>query len=319
MWKYYLAGFSLKLLSFCSISRNLYRYLGNTLGAKKRATGLLPSYYIGRVKRLLDSIEKYSFLGEQSRLLELGTGWMHWEAITARLFYDFKATLFDVWDNRQLQGLKNNIMQLKSVLPTLDIDDNLRERAYYMINRISTIESFEELYKLLGFTYVVSSGSILNVCEKNCFDVVLSAGVMEHVYKNQLPSLLSDLKKLLKPDGYSIHSINLRDHLKQYARSVSSKQYLKYSDRHWNRWLQNDVQYINRIQRPEWIELFENAGYVLVNEECERDKLSISNVSDKFKTFCESDLQVTWVKLVHINGCPVKTVSNYSEIEEGSI
>jgi SAM-dependent methyltransferase len=316
MWKYYLAALSLKMLSSCSISRNLYRNLGNTLGAQKRATGLLPTYYKDRVKRLLDSIKKYGFLGEKSRILELGTGWMHWEAITARLFYDFKATLFDVWDNRQLQGLKNSIMQLKSFLPSLDIDDSLRERAYHMINRISTIACFEELYKLLEFTYEVSPGSILNVCEKNCYDAVLSAGVMEHVYKNQLPHLLSDLKKLLKPDGYSIHSINLRDHLRQYARSASSKQYLKYSDRHWNRWLQNDVQYINRIQRPEWIKLFENAGYVLVDEECERDKLSINKVSDTFKTFCESDLQVTWIKLVHINGCPAKAVSNYSEIEE---
>ena len=33
--------------------------------------------------------------------------------MTLRLFYDIKAVLFDVWDNRQLGGLKNYIRQLE--------------------------------------------------------------------------------------------------------------------------------------------------------------------------------------------------------------
>jgi SAM-dependent methyltransferase len=279
----------------------MYRVLGNTVGAQKRSSGKLPAYYISRVKRLLNSIQKYEILNENSNLLELGTGWFHWEALTARLFYNFKATLFDVWDNRQLPGLKNYINQLKLFLPEFAITDDQRKHATILINRIATTDSFEKLYSMLGFTYAVSSDRIVNICESNSFDAVISAGVMEHIHKDKLPQLLSDLRKILKPNGYSIHSINLRDHLSSYDRSISCKQYLRYSDSHWSRWFENDVQYINRIQKTEWIKLFDNAGFIMLDEECEKVNLPLNQVSDKYLPLGKSNLETTWLKCVHIN------------------
>ena len=60
-----------------------------------------------RVKRMLRLQKNYNIVHHGDRILELGTGWLHWEALTLRLFYDIEAVLFDVWDNRQLGGLKN--------------------------------------------------------------------------------------------------------------------------------------------------------------------------------------------------------------------
>ncbi len=302
MVRYYLTGMTLKLFSCCAFSRSMYRFIGNSLGAKKRIHGLLPYYYVERAKRLVDSISKYQLFNNGGKILEVGTGWMHWEALTARLFFDFEATLFDVWDNRQLSGLKNFLGQLEPLLEEFNVSDDKRERAAGLIKNICKVESFDQLYKLLDFTYVLDPGGITNSFKHNSFDCIISAGVLEHVKKGQLPQILTALRDTLKPTGYSIHSINLRDHLWPYSKMASSKQYLKYSEKHWRHWLDNEVQYINRIQRPEWIDFFEKAGFVMVEEEHEREKALPLRISKIFSSCSQSDLEITWLRMIHAKG-----------------
>jgi hypothetical protein len=67
--------------------------------------------------------------------------------------------------------------------------------------------------------------------------------------------------------GYSLQKIDLQDHLYYYDLSTSPKQYLKYSDTKWKRWFDNNVQYFNRLQRPQWHTIFDDAGLTLVNED----------------------------------------------------
>src|SRR5262245_55360107 len=123
MVKYVLAATALKAFSWSSSTMRLYRGLGNKFGAKKRASGIMPTYYFERVNRMLRLHKRHGIVKNGDRLLELGTGWLHWEAITCRLFFDIQAVLFDVWDNRQLSGLKNYITQLDAMLEKLDVED----------------------------------------------------------------------------------------------------------------------------------------------------------------------------------------------------
>jgi len=96
MLKYVLTAITLKAFSCSPLALRLYRVLGNTLGGKKRAKGPMPNYYLERVKRMLHLSRRYGVPKDGDRLLELGTGWLHWEAITTRLFFDVQGILFDV-------------------------------------------------------------------------------------------------------------------------------------------------------------------------------------------------------------------------------
>src|SRR5215469_6747854 len=102
MLKYNLTALALKAFSCSKPTRSFYRYLGNQLGAKKRAGKQMPPYYFERAERNVAWCLKYAPLHGDDVLVELGTGWVHWEALTLRLFFDFKGVLYDVWDNRQL-------------------------------------------------------------------------------------------------------------------------------------------------------------------------------------------------------------------------
>src|SRR5437763_221401 len=116
MVKYCLTAMALKGFSYSPLTRRIYRRLGNNIGGKKRATSPMPSYYIDRINRMLRISRRFGLPKAGTRLIELGTGWCHWEALTTRLFFDVQATLYDVWDNRQISALKYYLEQLDGSL-----------------------------------------------------------------------------------------------------------------------------------------------------------------------------------------------------------
>jgi hypothetical protein len=73
----------------------------------------MSSCYFERAVRNVAWCRKYGPLRADDLVVELCTGWVHWEALTLRLFFDFQAIFYDVWDNRQLDALKSFLRQLE--------------------------------------------------------------------------------------------------------------------------------------------------------------------------------------------------------------
>jgi SAM-dependent methyltransferase len=299
MIKYVAAAMTLKAFSANPVTRRIYRKLGNRFGATKRATGVMPSYYFERVSRMLRLHQRYGTVKNGDRLLEVGTGWLHWEAMTCSLFFDIQGVLFDVWDNRQLGGLKNYVGQLDAMLDKLDLQGLDLDRVRRLIREIGRMQNFEDIYRLLGFQYCVDESGRLRQLEPASFDVVVSGGVLEHVERDSAAALVNDFATVLKPGGYSCHSIHIGDHLSRYDRSVGPKQYLRYSDRSWRRWFENRVQYINRLQRSDWLELFRKTDLVLVEEEIDAKDLADIAICDEYRRYDEVDLRCVNLKLLH--------------------
>ena len=300
MLRYYAAAAALKAFSCSSPTKKVYRALGNTFGAKKRGSHQMPSYYFDRVNDTLRLARIYAILKDGYRLLELGTGWLHWEAITSRLFFDVHGILFDVWDNRQIEGLKNYLSQLDNMLDKLTADDMQRASAHRLISQIKEVNRYQDLYELLGFEYVIDSRGNLDVLEENSFDLVISRGVMEHIRVKEAPDFVRGIARVLKPGGHSVHSINIRDHLEQYDKAVSRKQYFQYPEWVWRTFFENDVQYINRIQRSDWLALFRKAGLLLVEEKVQEEDLSGVRVAKAYQhRYKEDDLRCGGLAIVH--------------------
>jgi len=299
MIRYCATAAVLKAFSFSTPTRRLYRGLGNSVGGRQRASGKMPSYYFSRVQRMLRLSKTLGVPHDGARLLELGTGWLHWEAITARLFFDVRGVLYDVWDNRQLDGLKNYLRQLKPLIDRVDVEPARRTQALSLMARMERITDYQELYELLGFTYVVDAEGVLGEMERDSMDLIVSAGVLEHVYAKAAPSLVGAMAGVLKRGGYSVHSINIRDHLYQYDPTVSPKQYLQYSDWMWQTFFQNDVQYINKLQRCDWLRLFESAGLTLVDETVEAVDLAGLKVAETYRRYADVDLACGGLSIVH--------------------
>ncbi len=298
MLKYCCTAIVLKCFSSTPAMMGLYRRLGNRLGNKRRSSGTMPTYYAERVKRMLRLRREHNLVRNGDRILELGTGWLHWDALTLRLFLDIEAVLYDVWDNRQLGGMKNYLWQLVAMLDggyglsTVEL-----KRVQSVAEAVMNVKSFDELYQLLGFKYVVESSGSLAQFPDNSFQLVVSGGVLEHVKRGALPLLIRETERLLKPGGWALHSINLSDHLSYYDGTVSEKMYLSFSESTWSHFFQNEVQYFNRVQCGEWLELFQTNGFQLIEKHARLVDISGLRLADRYRRMDKMDLGCTVLQL----------------------
>ncbi len=96
----------------------------------------------------------------------------------------------------------------------LDNRLQLQLKQHYNINTIPEINSEKDLNRI----------------ESQSVDVVLSNSVLEHV--TNMDNLLAQLKRILKPEGVMIHSVDYRDHFFKYP-----YHFLQFSEKTWNKWL----------------------------------------------------------------------------------
>ncbi len=300
MVKYIMTAATLKMFSISSQTRWVYRQLGNTLGQRRRIQRGLGRPRLVRAKKILELCKRHHAIQHGDRLLEVGTGWVHWESTIIRLFYDVEITLFDVWDNRHLEAYKHHLWQLEQIVDSeLDMNPVQQERVHGLLRAISKANSFDDIYKLLGFSYVINPSGTLKQFQNESFALIFSCNVLEHVDRDILPEFTQDFHRLLKPGGYSIHQIDPGDHLAYYDKSVSLKNYLRYSDNVWRRYFENQVQYFNRVQRPEWLALFQKAGFETIEEESVSVDIGTMKIDKSYEGLEKQDLQCISLNVVH--------------------
>lgn len=300
MIRYVGAAATLKFFSISPETKWAYRQFGNIFGQRIRLKHGLEKWRLPAAKKSLDIIEKHHIVRDGDRLLEIGTGWVHWEATVIRLFYDVEITLFDTWDNRQLEAYKRYFRMFGETMDReLALEAGRSKRAHRLLEIIANANSFEEIYKAFGFRYVLDSNGTLKQFQDESFSVIFSICVFEHLHKAILPEFIRDIHRLLKPGGYSIHGIDISDHLIYYDPRVSRKEYLRYSDKVWRRFFENDVQYFNRVQRPEWLELFRKAGLELVEEIPDLIDIESIKINKDYEHLEKSDLRCEGLRLIH--------------------
>src|SRR5438552_83193 len=218
MIKYTLTAAALKMFSLSPQTKRVYRFLGNTAGQRARIHLGLEQHYVDRVRRILELCEKHHAVRDGDKLLEIGTGWVHWESTIIRLFYDVEITLFDEWDNRNLDAYKHYCRKLEEIIDEeLDLQLPRRQRVHGLLRAIANAESFDEIYRLLGFRYVINPKGTLEQFQDESFSVIFSCNVFEHVDRSILPQVIQDFYRLLIPGGYSLHKIDPGDHLAYYT------------------------------------------------------------------------------------------------------
>lgn len=299
MLKYRLAAAALKAFSLNGLTRYAYRKLGNVVGGRQRAQGI-PAHYIDRANGNLAFIEAHGAIRPGMRVLELGTGWVHWEALFTRLFYDVEIVLFDVWDNRQFAGFRRHASALRSALPTLSNRDAAsREAAARLLERVLECSDFPEVYRLLGWQYITHPAGNLGAVDANSIDLVISSDVMEHIPAEGLPGLIADFARLMATGGHVSQQIVEADHLCIYDPSAHPKNYLRYTDTQWRRWFENSVQYINRWQHGDFVKLFEDRGFTIVAEEIVSSvDAGEIHLAPRWQSYDKRDLDATVTRLL---------------------
>jgi SAM-dependent methyltransferase len=301
MFRYYALAAVLRFFSATRRTRRLYRWLGNRIAPKIRLSRSdLVSSYLDRAELIWSTMDEHPFAEPGARILELGTGWLHWESTLIRLRRDVCATLYDVWDNRQLPALQGYFAKLSPAIEARGaLSPRELARAHEIIAKLLACGSFDALYGVLEAEYVVEPSGTLQRFSDESFDAVISYNVLEHVHRETLPVYVRDMARVLRPGGYSIQKIDVGDHLAYYFPGTNKKAYLRFSDRKWHRWCENEVQYFNRVQRSEWMRLFADAGLELVVQEFDTTNIQGLPIADQYADLEPEDLACVGFRVIH--------------------
>jgi SAM-dependent methyltransferase len=120
------------------------------------------------------------------------------------------------------------------------------------------------------------------------FDLVTSTSVLEHVPPDQLPVLLAEIRRVLKPDGITSHHVAHRDHWSGADPDVHFMNYVRYGPREWRRY-NPPIMYQNRLLHSQYRSLFDDAGLRFAVE-IERTETLPPEIHESFRGFSEEDL-----------------------------
>ena len=134
-------------------------------------------------------------------------------------------------------------------------------------------------------------------------DYHISTTVFEHIPGEDIKRILKEAKRILKKDGVAIHFIDLSDHFQHQDKSITGINFLRYSEKEWERIAGNEFAYCNRLRASDYIGLFEELGFDVCRKEVQEDEdaLEIMRngfvIDEKFRHYSVDDLCVTGLRV----------------------
>lgn len=146
-------------------------------------------------------------------------------------------------------------------------------------------------YHLPEFLSYFPNSNVITSAYPVTFDFVFSRFVMEHVTPNDIKLMHERFYKDLDKDGLVLHLISPGDHRSYTDSTISNYDFLQYSQKEWDQ-IQTKFDYHNRLRLPQYIELFENAGFEVVHLEYNK----VNKDSKKYAQFKQLNLHEDYSK-----------------------
>lgn len=125
----------------------------------------------------------------------------------------------------------------------------------------------------------------LDEASVNC---VFSQEAFEHIAPGLLPEIMAETRRIMTDDGVASIYINYGDHYSGVDKSITAYNFLKYSDSEWKKYNPR-LHYVNRLRHVDYIRIFENTGFDIVDAavrvpEGGESILSGIELADEFRT-----------------------------------
>jgi SAM-dependent methyltransferase len=140
-------------------------------------------------------------------------------------------------------------------------------------------------------------------------DLCVSKSVLEHVPPADVPGLLAELRRVLRPGGAMVHVVDLRDHLHIVGDEAVSGDWLdalRYRERLFRAMFSNRSTSINRLRAPQWRQLAESSGFQVLEWRDWQFQLAPEFDQAQLQPpWCDYDLDVLSVGMIAFAATPV--------------
>jgi SAM-dependent methyltransferase len=222
--------------------------------------------------------------GEDFGFLELGPGDTLFTAFIANVLGATRSWLVD-----------SGAFAAREVDAYQRLGDFLRAQGYEPPSFDAESDTDERLQQVHG-AYLTDGVGSLKTIPDSSVDFCFSNAVLEHVRKDEFAALVSELRRIVKPGGVSVHRVDLKDHLGGGLNN------LRFSETIWESPLfQSSGFYTNRIRFTEMVNLFEQTGFQcdVPRVACwERMPIKRDALAECFRNMPDSELTVSGFDVV---------------------
>jgi SAM-dependent methyltransferase len=159
----------------------------------------------------------------------------------------------------------------------LEIESLFENRIFN--NRLDALLEFVEfpyqmksLLKFLNVEYIAPGDASHLSLPDSSVDFHTSYTVLEHIPPEIIKAILKEGQRILKQDGLFVHCIDYSDHFSHSDKSISSVNFLQFSDNYWDKIAGNRYMYMNRLRHDDFIDLFQNLNCKILMNEPDVDK-----------------------------------------------
>ncbi len=182
--------------------------------------------------------------GEKFVSLELGPGDSLLSAIVATAHGSDKCYLVDA-----------GAFATEAIAPYREMSDFLRFRNLPS-PAIDTASDLAGVLKSCNAVYLTQGLSSLRKIPSGSVDFIWSQAVFEHIRRHEFLDTMTELRRILRPDGVCSNRVDLKDHLGGALNN------LRFSTRLWeSSWVAKSGFYTNRLRFSEVTKFFKQAGF----------------------------------------------------------
>jgi ubiquinone/menaquinone biosynthesis C-methylase UbiE len=231
------------------------------------------------------NLKKINFDLSKKTVLEIGTG--RSLNIPILLWLYGAGRIITVDKNKLLKSetvfsyidfLKNNLEKLSDFLDNTD-SEGFKER---LLQLLEVKRDLDNLFQLCNIQYIAPGDAAKLPIGSSSVDLCLSLSVLEHIPTETIKQIFIESKRVLKPNGYIYHDIDLTDHFSHTDSNITSINFLKFSEKEWAKYSNNPFAYHNRLRVYDYSKIFENVGLNIIIENIKRDEDAINSLKNSF-------------------------------------
>ena len=299
--KWYVKSLTQKILSLIPYGRKLNFLLQKQFGELHEINNesIIREILMEFITPIINEYGKISNL----KIVEIGTGWVPILPIIISL-YGGECITYDVVRHIDREILIKTLIfireHLNIILPSTDLSsENIEEK----LNKAIQASSIEDVLQILGLQYIAPFDTTQLPTDDSSQDVVISRLVLSSIPAGILPEVLSDLFRITKPGGLSIHTFGLHDEYASIDPSVTMINYLKYPTWFWDKFINNRIKYSNRARYPYYLNLFNKTGFTVISfdkiiDESSFKALASMKVSKEFKNYSKEELATVRLSVI---------------------
>ncbi|MCT4622932.1 MAG: class I SAM-dependent methyltransferase [Schleiferiaceae bacterium] len=273
-----------------------------------KAVFLDDQHFGWKVEHARDHIAYFNENGSpnaESKVVELGTGWY---PIIPMLFFLTKTGKVMSYD---IQNWMTKDNQLATIKKLKEWKDNGKLESYIsdideanwkvLLDVLSNPEqySFEDINQVIGLSIHLKDASQSGLKEDS-IDFICSNNTFEHIYPGVLKSILSEFKRIIKPEGVMSHFIDMSDHFAHSDPSITIYNFLGFSKKQWD-FIDNKIQPQNRLRFKDFISIYNDLGIPVTETETREgdlDALKRTKVHPEFAGYSAEELAISHCYIV---------------------